>query len=283
MRQAFPHVNPQYIQNDFAYPAMLSYLPAGVLGLLVAALFAAFMSTTASQINWGSSYIVNDFYKRFVNPSASEKKLVLVGRISTVSLMVLAVLLALMLSNALQAFHIMLQIGAGTGLIFILRWFWWRINAYTELTGMVVSFLLALYLEVIHVRLGFDPLSTPLKLVLGVGITTASWLLVTLITPAEKKETLYRFYKLVHPGGPGWQKVIHEASTEGADLGENAKSAWDVPAGIICMLLGSFAVILTIFLTGELLYGNLKLSLIYLGIDLLVVFLLLKAWKKLKN
>ena len=172
LRDAFPNVDPQFIQNDFAYPAMLSYLPAGFLGLVVASLVAAFMSTTASQINWGSSYIVNDFYRRFLNPGATEKKLVLVGRISTVLLMTLSVMLALLLSNALQAFHIMLQIGAGTGLIYILRWFWWRINALTELTGMIVSFLVALYLEIFHVKLGFPPMSIPLKLVVGVGITT---------------------------------------------------------------------------------------------------------------
>ncbi|MDD4087686.1 MAG: Na+:solute symporter, partial [Bacteroidales bacterium] len=144
LQQAFPNMDPQYVQHDLAYPAMLKMLPHGFLGLVVASLIAAFMSTTASQLNWGSSYIVNDFYVRFLKPEATQRQQVIAGRITTAVLMFFAVLLALMLQNALQAFHILLQIGAGTGLIYILRWFWWRINAYTELTGMIVSFLVAL-------------------------------------------------------------------------------------------------------------------------------------------
>ena len=283
LRDAFPNVQSQFIQNDFAYPAMLSYLPAGFLGLVVASLVAAFMSTVASQINWGSSYIVNDFYRRFLNPEATEKKLVLVGRISTVVLMTLSVLLALLLSNALQAFHILLQIGAGTGLIYILRWFWWRINAFTELTGMIVSFAVALYLEVFHVKLGFPPLSIPVKLVVGVGITTASWLLVTLLTKPEDKETLRNFYRLVYPGGPGWKKVIAEAEREGVALVPVERQGWDVPTGILCMFLGSFAVITTLFSTGYVLYGKFRLAAVFIFVDIIFIYLLSRAWKKLRK
>jgi len=283
LREAFPGVNGQFIKNDIAYPAMLSHLPAGFLGLVVASLIAAFMSTTASQINWGSSYIVNDFYTRFINPSASQKSQVLAGRISTIVLMTLAVLLALLLSNALQAFNILLQIGAGTGLIYILRWFWWRINAYTELTGMIVSFVVALYFEIIHVKLGFPPIPTAVKLVSGVAITTAAWMLVTLLTKPEKKETLRRFYQLVHPGGPGWKKVIDEAESEGITLVSPEKAGWDVPTGIICMLLGSSIVILSLFATGYILYGKHTVASIYIVIDIIFIALLIKTWKKLKT
>ena len=282
LQKAFPNVDPQFIQNDIAYPAMLSHLPAGFLGLVVASLIAAFMSTTASQINWGSSYIVNDFYTRFINPSATQRSQVLAGRISTVVLMTLAVLLALLLSNALQAFHILLQVGAGTGLIYILRWFWWRINAYTELTGMVVSFLVALYFEIIHVKLGFTPIPVPVKLVTGVAITTFSWLLVTLLTKPEKTETLRSFYRLVHPGGPGWKKVLDDAKNEGVELVSPEKAEWDVPTGILCMLLGSFIVILSLFATGYILYGKYLLAFIFAVIDVILIALLIKTWKKLK-
>lgn len=282
LQKAFPAVDPQFIQHDIAYPAMLSHLPAGFLGLVVAALIAAFMSTTASQINWGSSYIVNDFYTRFINPSATQKSQVLAGRISTVVLMTLAVLLALLLSNALQAFHILLQIGAGTGLIYILRWFWWRINAYTELTGMIVSFIVALYFEIIHVKLGLPPIPVAVKLVTGVAITTTAWLLVTLLTKPEKTETLRGFYKLVHPGGPGWKKVVEEAEKEGIELVSPEKAEWDVPTGILCMLLGSFIVILSLFATGHILYGNYGLAGILIVIDIALIALLIKTWKNLK-
>ncbi len=281
--EAFPNVQEQFIKDDFAYPAMLSYLPKGFLGLVVASLIAAFMSTTASQINWGSSYIVNDFYKRFLNPEASEKKLVFVGRISTILLMALAVMLALLLSNALQAFNILLQIGAGTGLIYILRWFWWRINAYTEITGMVVSFLVAIYLEVIHIKLGFEALSTAPKLLIGVGVTTTCWLIVTLLTPPENKETLRRFYKLVYPGGPGWKKLLEEAERENVSLVSEEKTAWDVPVGIICMLLGSFAVISTLFATGYTLYGQYLNATVFGIIDVILIYLLSRTWKRLKT
>ena len=129
---------------------MLYLLPSGLLGLVLASLIAAFMSTISSHLNWGASYISLDFYKRFVNKDASEKQVVFVGRISTIILMFLAGFLALNLSDALGAFQILLQIGAGTGSIFLLRWFWWRVNAYSEITGMVVSFLLAIYFQWFH-------------------------------------------------------------------------------------------------------------------------------------
>ena len=175
IQAAFPAIDPNIIRDDLAYPAMMTLLPAGAIGLIVASLIAAFMSTISSHLNWGSSYVVHDFYHRFIDPNASEKRLVAVGRLSTVLLMVFSALFALVLSNALQAFQILLQIGAGTGLLFILRWFWYRINAYSELTAMVVSFVLAIYFQVIHAALGFTPIANDLQFLLSVGITTLCW------------------------------------------------------------------------------------------------------------
>ena len=149
LKAAFPGIDPAVVKDDLAYPAMLTFLPSGVLGLVIASLAAAFMSTISTHLNWGSSYVVNDFYKRFIDPDAPEKTLVWIGRISTVLLMSMAALFALALENALQAFNILLSIGAGTGLIFILRWYWWRINAYSELSAMIISFIVSIYFQLI--------------------------------------------------------------------------------------------------------------------------------------
>ena len=282
LRSEFPDIDPDIIKNDFAYPAMLSKLPNGFLGLVVASLIAAFMSTTASQLNWGSSYIANDFYRRFLNPEATDKQVVMVGRIATVSLMILAALFALILQNALQAFNILLQIGAGTGLIYILRWFWWRINAYTEITGMVVSFMVAIYFEFIQPSTSVGELATHWELLIGVGITTVCWLTVTLLTKPAEKKTLRSFYALVHPGGPGWKKVIEEAEQDGQPIVTEKTKGWDVPTGILCMVLGSFSVYFALFATGYFIYGNIVAALSLSGATVAAVILLMRFWKKLK-
>ncbi len=281
LQAAFPDLDPQYVQHDFAYPAMLKLLPHGFLGLVVASLIAAFMSTTASQLNWGSSYIVNDFYVRFLKPEASEKQKVNAGRISTVLLMIFAVLIALVLSSALQAFHILLQIGAGTGLIFILRWFWWRINAYSELTGMIVSFVVAIVFAIIE-KVSGTPFSETYKILMGVGITTASWLLVTLLTKPDDKETLRSFYTKIRPGGIGWKKVVDDAKKEGVTLVKEGEMKWDVPTGILCLILGALAIYSTLFATGQWIYGEYQTATYLTGLALISTFLLTRTWRKLK-
>ena len=281
MRMAFPDIDPSIVQNDFAYPAMLSLLPSGFLGLVVASLIAAFMSTISTQVNWGSSYIVNDFYQRFINPQATEQQLVRVGQLSTLGLMVVTCIFALLLSNALQAFNILLQVGAGTGLIFILRWFWWRISAYSELAAMIISFLVAIYLELIHPALDLAPLSSGAKLLWGVGITTVGWITVTLLTPPTDDETLRSFYRLVQPGGPGWKKVLDEAHQAGEAMPEET-DGWDVPWGILCMFIGVIAVYTALFATGEWIYGNTGLATLLTVVSAVATFLLFKTWKRLK-
>ncbi len=217
LRQAFPGVDPDVIRNDIAYPAMLTFLPHGLLGLVVGSLAAAYMSTISTHLNWGSSYLVNDFYRRFVRPDADETTLVRFGRMATVCLMMLAVLLALQLQNALQAFQILLQIGAGTGLLFLLRWFWWRINAWSEISAMSVSFAVALFFFFRNRRLdaqiqalvesGLDAsrasarvgrLESWQELVIGVAITTVAWILVTVMTRPTDVGVLRDFYRRVH-------------------------------------------------------------------------------------
>ena len=280
LQAAFPHVDASIVRHDLAYPAMMSFLPTGLLGLVVASLIAAFMSTISTHLNWGSSYLVNDWYLRFINPKATEKQSVLVARIFTVLLMVFAGGLALLLQNALQAFHILLQIGAGTGLLFILRWFWWRINAYSELSAMAISFVIALYLELIHPHTGLPALSTAVKLTTGVGITTICWIIVTIFTRPTDAAKLQSFYRLVHPGGPGWRKIILEAKTQGEDLDPHAKP-WDVPLGILCMVLGCLLVYSALFATGSWIYGDVGLASVLTGICVLSSWGLIHNWRKI--
>ena len=281
LQTAFPHISSNVVRDDLAYPAMLTFLPKGLLGLVVASLIAAFMSTISTHLNWGSSYIVNDFYKRFINTKADEKKQVFVGRLSTVVLMILVGFVALVLSNALQAFNILLQIGAGTGLLFILRWFWWRINPFSELTAMVVSFLIAVYLQLVHPVTGFPEISSHIQLVIGVAITTIAWIVVTLLTKPSDTKTLRSFYKLVQPGGPGWAKVVERARADNDPVSEPGK-AWEVPVGILAMVFGCFAVYSVLFATGYWIYGEYTSAIILSVVALVATVFLFKFWNKLR-
>ena len=285
IQQAFPNITEDKLGNDLAYPAMLTKLPTGLLGLVLASLISAYMSTISTQLNWGSSYIVYDFYQTQINPSASQKQLVAVGRISTVLLMVLSTLLALLLQNAMQLFNLLLVFGAGTGLIFILRWFWWRINAWSEITAMVASGLISLTLTIPSIKAtlfgleGFMPSWAEFPFV--VAVTTILWLLITFITPSEDESVLRSFYKKTQPGGPGWAKIVGKAQKEGVELLDDNKT-WSVPAGIIAMLLGCSMIYSTMFCTGYFIYGNLRLAFPLLALAIVSGYLLIKIWEKIK-
>ena len=280
LKEAFPHVDEMVLKDDLAYPAMLTFLPAGLLGLVVASLIAAYMSTISTHLNWGSSYVVNDFYKRFIKVDASEKSLVLVGRISTLLLMVMACVLAKYLENAKRAFDLILQIGAGTGLLFILRWFWWRINAISELTAMVVSFAVACFFELVYPHLGLLELASWQKLIIGVSITTAAWVLVTMITKPVNDKKLRSFYRLVKPGGPGWKVVLQRAAADNDPI-EEGGPGWDVPLGILCMVFGCLAVYSALFATGYWIYGNQMPAIVLTVVAVAATVVLVKTWSKL--
>jgi SSS family solute:Na+ symporter len=278
LHEAFPDTSLSKLGHDLGYPAMLTFLPAGLLGLVIASLIAAYMSTISTHLNWGSSYVVNDFWKRFVRPEAGEHELVWIGRGSTVVLMIIAGGFALWLENALQAFQILLQIGAGTGLLFILRWFWWRINPYSELTAMVVSFIIAVVLQFdIELLAGLEDWH---KLVIGVGATTVCWVLVTLITPADDKAILRSFYRLTKPGGPGWKRVIDDAAADGEKITGDEGGRSNLPAGILCMVLGCFAVYSALFGTGYWLYGDTLPAAILTGVSIVSTVILISQWKR---
>jgi Na+/proline symporter len=269
IQAAFPLVDPSIVRNDLAYPAMLVFLPSGLLGLVVASLAAAYMSTISTHLNWGASYIVDDVYRRFVAPDRDEKSYVRVGRVATVALVVLASAVSLWLQNALQAFQILLQIGAGTGLVFLLRWFWWRINAWSELSAMIVSFLVAVYFQFVHAALGLPPLDPSLQLVVGVLVTTVGWVTVTLLTPPADEETLRSFHALIQPMGPGW---------EGAGLGLTTDAADDsLTAAFLAWFLGCTVVYGAVLGTGYALYGRVGLASACLGAAAVAAFGLMRT------
>ena len=260
IQAAFPHLDPSIIRNDLAYPAMLVFLPHGLLGMVVASLAAAYMSTISTHLNWGASYVVDDLYRRFINAEEKDRHYVTVGRITTVGLIALAGIVSLWLENALQAFQILLQIGAGTGLVFLLRWFWWRINAWSEVAAMFLSFSVALYFQFVHRALGFPALDASLQLVIGVAVTTVGWVTVTLLTPPAAEDTLRSFYQKLRPFGKGWRKVL---SLGPEDPGPEAGG---VAAGFLGWFLGLTTVYGALFGTGFLLYGNLATGLVCLAV-----------------
>ncbi len=264
IQKAFPDLPPDKLGHDIAYPAMLTLLPTGLLGLVSASLIAAFMSTMSTQLNLGASYLVNDLHHRFIKPNASEKELVMMGRIFTVISIILGAGLGLVLTSAGQAFNLLLMIGAGTGLIYILRWFWWRINAYTEIVAMISSLIIAGYMN-------FGGLEIPgwLKIVYGAGITTIVWIIATYVTPPDDDETLQNFVNKINPGGPGWKKYSSSVASE----------TWDVPKGLLSMVLGCFSVYGLLLGVGQLIYGNFYPGILICGFGLIASIGLIKIWK----
>lgn len=283
IKSAFPNIGDDKIGNDLAYSAMLTLLPSGLLGLVLASLISAYMSTISTQLNWGSSYIVYDYYKQQINPDASEKKLVAVGRISTILLMVLSAILALLLQNALQLFNILLVFGAGTGLIFILRWFWWRINAWSEITAMFASGIISILLKLTPLGpflfnsdngLFEDYMEYPFVVI----VTTFLWLIVTFITKPESDKVLINFYSKIRPGGPGWNKVLIKSNIT-KEKSEN-KALID---GLYAMIIGSVLIYSIMFSTGYFLYGEINLGLLFMVNSIIFGVLLVFKWRKIRT
>ena len=302
----FPAITNEYLKDDVAYPVMLSKLSPGWLGLVVASIIAAYMSTIGTHLNWGSSYLVNDFYKRFINPKGSEKSMVMVGRISTVILMILAGLLSLFfLEDATQAFNILLLSGAGSGMIYLLRWFWWRINAWTELVAMVVATVNAVILvfwindlwladtfsslyplPADYASMGEKALSGtvfPIKLIIAVVATTIAWILTTYITKPENEQTLRDFYRLTLPGGPGWKKVVEKARADGDMIDEKVHGQpWEMPIQILLVFIGCIVIYSSLFAIGNILYGNTMNAVILFVVATVGTYFLFKSLHKLK-
>ncbi|MCB0372689.1 MAG: Na+:solute symporter [Muricauda sp.] len=287
IHEAFPNVTEDKLGHDLAYSAMMTKLPTGLLGVVLASLVAAYMSTISTQLNWGSSYIVYDFYKQQINPNATEKQMVNVGRLSTVLLMVLSAFLALALQDAMGVFNLLLSFGAGTGLIFILRWFWWRINAWSEITAMFSSGILAVLLQTTSLKdvlfapeTGVFPEWADLPFIMVV--TSIIWLTATFVTQPESKEVLRSFYVKIQPGGPGWSKVVDEAQKENVEI-VKTNEKWSVPSGLKAMLAGVVLIYSIMFATGYWIYGDYSLAIGLTALVAVSAFVLLKVWRGMKN
>jgi solute:Na+ symporter, SSS family len=282
IHERFPKIDPRFLRHDIAYPAMMTLLPGGVFGLVIAGLIAAYTSTIGTHLNWGSSYVVKDVYQRFFKPDATERQLVRAGRFTTVLLMILGAVIALNMQHAKQAFDILLLIGAGTGLIYILRWFWWRINVWSEITAMIVSFVVALSFLVINRRQsGAVPLLEPdswllashWQLLIGIGVTTVCWVTVTLITPPVEDATLRAFVRKTRPGGPGWRHIEDQIVAEG---GHRVQPR--LALKVLCVFLGAFAVWGALFGIGSLLYGRTIYAIALFAVAAVSMILILKTW-----
>jgi SSS family solute:Na+ symporter len=280
IKEVFPHINQKYLGDDLAYPVMLTLLNPGWLGLVTASLLAAYMSTISTHLNWGASYLVSDFYKQFINTSASEKKQVFASRVVTVLLMLFSGLLSLkFLENASQAFNVLLIAGAGTGPIFLLRWFWWRINALTEIVAMFAGMLVAIILVFfIPDNLLNNDLLDPftVKLLLAVGLNTIVWLSTALLTKPENMSILKSFYISVEPNDAGWKPVIESLTpTELVQLSPLAKKG-KMTDKLLNIFLGIFGVYSALLGIGSFLYGNLMTAQILLAFSAVSLTFIIK-------
>ena len=264
--RTFPYLNPKLIGHDIAYPAMLRFLPAGFLGFVIAGMLAAYRSTIETHLNWGTSYLVHDFYRRFLKRDGTEKHYVLAGRITTALLMISAAMLTFALDTAKEAFDLILSIGAGTGLIYLLRWFWWRVNAWSEIAAMTSSFVMALAFFIAG-KQGHH-VASHLALIATVATTTVVWVLAAFLAPGTDRDTLVRFCRLVRPAGPGWARLRAESGVE--------SSPDSLPMAMLGWMVGCLFVYSALFGTGSFLYGRTGQGLMWLTAFVLSGVTLLK-------
>jgi solute:Na+ symporter, SSS family len=251
IQKAFPNLDPALLGHDIAYPAMLRFLPAGFIGLMVGGLIAANSSTILTHLNWGASYLVHDFYRRFIRRDGDEKHYVRVGRLVTIGLFVCAAAFVYLLDTAKQAFDIILQVGAGTGLLYFVRWFWWRVNASCEVVAMISSFGTSVGLLVLA-RQG-TALTTHGALLVTVAITTVCWVLAAYLGPQTDRQVLVEFYRKVRPFGPGWAPIREEAGPPA----EGERTQENFPRALAGWVAGCTAIWSSLFAVGNYLYGRL--------------------------
>ncbi|HSU52545.1 MAG TPA: Na+:solute symporter, partial [Candidatus Dormibacteraeota bacterium] len=277
IQAAFPKLDPKLLGHDIAYPAMLRFLPVGFIGLIVGGLIAANSSTILTHLNWGASYLVHDFYRRFLNAGASEKHYVWIGRLNTLVLFLCAAALTMVLETAKDTFDLILQVGAGTGLLYLVRWFWWRVNAWCEVVAMASSFAVSVGFLILHKNhIDFTSQSAML---ITIAITTFCWILTAFLAPQTAPETLVSFFCKVKPFGPGWRHVREIAaasSTETAISGEN------MPLALLGWLAGSTLIWSGLFTVGNFLYGRLLaasgLLLLFIVSLFILLFVMKRSW-----
>ncbi|MBK7906575.1 MAG: Na+:solute symporter [Gemmatimonadetes bacterium] len=247
IKAAFPNADVALIGHDSAFPAMLKFLPVGFVGLMIGGLLAANSSTILTHLNWGSSYLVHDFYRRFIRKDASEAHYVNAGRVSTVLLYVVAALLSLTMSSAQQAFQVLLSIGAGTGLLYIARWFWWRVSAWCEIVAMVMSLITSLVVPKLMPEAGFATVT-----IVQVGITTIAWLITAFVGPVTDRKVLVAFVQKVKPVGPGWADIRREAGISDAEVAQENR----VGAAFVGWIAGCLVIWSSLFAIGNFLYSS---------------------------
>ena len=279
IQAAFPNLDPHLLGHDIAFPAMLKFLPVGFIGLMVGGLIAANSSTILTHLNWGASYLVHDFYRRFIRKDATEKHYVLAGRVGTVILFVCASSLVFVLDTAKDAFDVILQVGAGTGLLYLVRWFWWRVNAWCEIAAMVSSFTVSIVILIlarndIH-------MSTHIALLVTIAFTTACWILTAYLGPETDRKTLIEFYKKARPFGPGWKKVREEA---GISEQEAKATGQNIPMALLGWLAGCTTIWSALFTVGNFLYGRMTYAYILFGVFVVsgsaLIYVVNKLWTK---
>ena len=279
IQAAFPKLDPNLLGHDIAYPAMLKFLPAGFVGLMVGGLVAANSSTILTHLNWGASYLVHDFYRRFIKPSEEERHYVLAGRMATILLFVLSSSLVFILDTAKDTFDIILQVGAGTGLLYLLRWFWWRINAWCEVAAMISSFLVSLFFFILK-KNGFAVPSTAKSLLITIGVTTVCWVLAAYLAPQTDRQTLIEFYRKVRPSGPGWEPIRLAAGISKAEAAQNGES---MPLALVGWVAGSVTIWSALFTVGNFLYGRTSAAMlmgaIFVVSGLALLGVINKLWK----
>ncbi len=278
IQAAFPEADPKLIGHDSAFPAMLKFLPVGFVGLMVGGLISANSSTILTHLNWGSSYLVHDFYRRFVMQNAPEKHYVNAGRICSVLLYVVAALISLVMTTAQEGFEVLISIGAGTGLLYLLRWFWWRINAWCEVVAMISSFLVSLLFFILK-KAGYE-IPFAHTVLYSVAFTTVCWVIAAFVGTPTSKERLVDFYRKVHPSGPGWTRIRREA---GVSRKEAAKHGDNLGLAFLGWVTGCLAIWSSLFAIGNLLYGRIPLAMTLLGVFVVsatgMILVVRKLWR----
>ncbi|MCX6144079.1 MAG: Na+:solute symporter [Ignavibacteriales bacterium] len=279
IQAAFPNLDPQLLGHDIAFPAMLKFLPVGFIGLMVGGLIAANSSTILTHLNWGASYLVHDFYRRFIRKDATEKHYVMAGRVGTVILFICSSSLVFVLDTAKDAFDVILQVGAGTGLLYLVRWFWWRVNAWCEVVAMVSSFTVSIVILIlakndIH-------MSTHVALLVTIAFTTVCWLLTAFLGPETDRKTLVEFYKRARPFGPGWKNVREEA---GISVQEAKATGQNIPMALLGWVAGCTTIWSSLFTVGNFLYGRMTYALTLFGVFIVsgtaLIYVVNKLWTK---
>jgi solute:Na+ symporter, SSS family len=277
IKAAFPNLDPNLLGHDIAYPAMLKFLPIGFVGLMVGGLVAANSSTILTHLNWGASYLVHDFYRRFVNSRAEERHYVFAGRVATIALFFLSSSLVFVLDTAKDAFDIILQVGAGTGLLYLVRWFWWRVNAWCEVVAMISSFLVSAAFLILEKQNVYSTTSAK-RLIITIAVTTACWLLAAYFAPKTDRKTLIEFYRKVRPAGPGWEVIRREA---GISKDEASQTGDSIPLALVGWAAGCAVIWSALFTVGNFLYGRYNYALALGAVFVVSGIILLKVVNKL--